>query len=186
MATPTSPFMDHAAPILQGDPALSDEQRADLWDAFQTKSPEELVDHLQPLAIPEDTKHQLWTAKKMAVTPTEPLDKTAAAIQRMTQLDPKTLELAESHPNVLKVLVAAASTPEKGSESPSGASKAAPKGNTPAKGEKPAPPAPDVPATPSGHALVQASDGGMYHIPHDNIDKAKSLDPRLTVLHVEP
>jgi hypothetical protein len=45
---------------------------------------------------------------------------------------------------------------------------------------------PDVPPTPSGHMLVQASDGGLHHIPKERIQDAKKIDPNLKILHVEP
>ena len=43
-----------------------------------------------------------------------------------------------------------------------------------------------VDAPPPGQMLVQTSDGGLYHVPSANIAKAKAIDPKLTILHVEP
>lgn len=180
------PFVDTVAPILSGEPTINDEQRADLYDTFHnSKDPNELVQKLKPLVIPDDLKQRLYDEKKKMTPILPPLDQTAAIMTRMSKMDPAVLDLAESHPNVLKAMAAAAA-PAKGSESASGASKAPSKGNTPAEGKGAAAPTPDLPATPAGHALVKASDGGMYHIPHANIDQAKSIDPKLTVLHVEP
>ena len=110
----------------------------------------------------------------------EPLDKATAAITRIGQIDPKILELAEKYPNVAKILAAAASSEPKAA----GAEKGKGKGSDDTK-KAPAI-APDVPATPSGHALVKASDGSLHHIPSENIEKARQIDPALTVLHVEP
>ena len=188
MDAPNAPFVDHAAPILAGDPALSDEHRADLWDTFHSsKSPEELEQRLQTMAVPlDDTKQKLLKAKQISMPALDPHTKIEDAIQRMTKLEPEALNLAESHPNVLKAFTSAAADPEKASAVPASASKAPAKGNTPAKAKVPAGLTPDVPATPPGHALVKASDGAMYHVPHANIDQARTLDPKLQVLHVEP
>ena len=186
MASQPSPFVDQAEPILRGDPALDDATRASLWDAFHSKNADELVQHLQPLPIPDDTKHKLWTAKLASTPVAPPLDKVTAAISRIKQIDPDTLEVAEAHPNVLKALTSAATAPEKAAGEPAGASKAASKGSTPQTAKK-APAVPlDTPATPAGHALVQTSDGGLYHVPAANIDRARQIDPKLKVLHAEP
>jgi CheY-like chemotaxis protein len=57
---------------------------------------------------------------------------------------------------------------------------------TPRTGEAGPTPAADIAVTPPGYMLVQASDGGLHHIPIANIDKARTIDPKLTILHVEP
>jgi CheY-like chemotaxis protein len=57
---------------------------------------------------------------------------------------------------------------------------------TPRTGKASPTPAADIAATPPGYMLVQASDGGLHHIPIANIEKARSIDPKLTILHVEP
>ena len=188
-----SPFVDHAAPILAGDPAITDEQRADLWDVFnKSKDHNELAQHLQDMtAVPDDTKQALFDAKKKAIPPVEPLDKVTAAIARIKQIPPDVLEMAESHPNVLKAITSAATTPEKGAGEPAGAGKPAAKGKTAAAGAKPAPlaqpPRPDglehLPPIPDGHHRVLASDGGLHDIPAENIEQARAIDPRLHVLN---
>lgn len=187
-----SPFLEPAEPILRGDPAITDEQRADLFDAFHSKNADELVQHLQPLMIPDDTKKRLLDAKKLSIPPAvEPMDKVAAVMTRMTQLDPQALELAESHPNVFKTMTAAATAPEKGPAGPAGASKAAPKGDTAAGAAQATPltqpPRPDglqhLPPIPDGHHRVLASDGGIHDIPVENLEKARAIDPRLHVLN---
>lgn len=186
MSTPASPFMDHASPILQAEPSITDQQRSDLWDAFHTKNAEELTQHLAPMAIPDDLKHKLWTAKQASSPVAPPVDKVTEAVQRMVALDPKTLDVAEAHPNLLKAFTTAATTEPKSAQEPASASPAAGKGKKTT--EAPAAPAlpPDVPATPSGHALIHGSNGGHYHVPVANVEKARSIDPGMTVLHVEP
>jgi hypothetical protein len=180
MEDPT-PFLDHAAPILAGSPDLNDDQRADLHDIFyDSKDHNELARHLQASVAPDSVKQQLFDAKKKSMPAVEPLDKATAAITRIGQIDPKILELAEKYPNVAKILAAAASSEPKAA----GAEKGKGKGSDDTK-KAPAI-APDVPATPSGHALVKASDGSLHHIPSENIEKARQIDPALTVLHVEP
>jgi hypothetical protein len=191
MASTPSPFMDHAAPVLAGEPTINDDQRADLWDAFHTKSPEELVQHLQPLAVPDDFKKKLYDAKQQSMPVAGPVDKVTAAMKQLAQLDPNVLATAEAHPNVLKAMTSAATAPEKGAGEAAGASKGSAKGNAPAEGKSPAPlaqsPRPDglehLPPIPDGHHRVLASDGGIHDIPAENIEHAREIDPRLHVLN---
>lgn len=173
---------DLAQPVLASDPVLSDEQRADLWDIFHsTKSPEELAVQLQPIPVPDDTKHRLLQAKAQSIPPiVEPFDKTKAVINQMSDMDPRALALAESHPNVLKALVAAAGADKKTEE--------------PAAPEKKdqnqllqQPVRPDglqhFTSIPDGHRRVLASDGGIHDIPEDQLENARNIDPRLQVLN---
>lgn len=190
MSTPSSPFQDHAAPILAGDPTINDQQRSDLWDAFHTKSPEELTQHLASLAVPDDLKHKLFQAKQASMPATPPVDKVTDAIHRMTALDPKVLDVAESHPNVLKAFQAAATAPEKPAQEAAGTTPAAGKGSkTPKAPKAPQPPRadgqPHFPAIPDGHNRILASDGGVHDIPVDKIDQARAIDPNLHVLNPE-
>jgi len=172
-------FVDHAAPILAASPYVNDDERADLHDVFHnSKDHNELARQLQTIAVPDDLKHKLFQAKKLQSPEPAPIDKATEAINRVGSIDPKVLELAEKYPNVTKILAAAAS--EKGKE----AVKAEPKGKASASGKKTPSVVPDVP-TPAGHALVRASDGSLHHIPTENIDKARSIDPGMTVLHAE-
>lgn len=190
MSTNPSPFLDPAKPILAGEPSLSDDLRAELWDTFhRTKSATELAQHLQPLAIPDDTKKKLFDAKQGAVPPTvEPLDKASAAIARLATLPHDALEAAESHPNVLKVLSSAATMPDKTAAEPAGASKGAGKGEGAGGSKKPAlsPRAdgqPHLPPIPDGHHRILHSNGGIYDVPAENIEKAREIDPNLHVLN---
>jgi hypothetical protein len=179
---------DPAAPILRGEPTISDDQRADLWDAFHTKSPEELAQHLMPLAIPDDFKRKLYQAKQQATPPVPILDKTTEAINRVAKIDPAVLELAEAHPNVLRALTAAATAAEKPPAEASGANKPASKGKEAGKtAPLSQPPRIDgldhMQPIPDGHHRVLGSDGGVWDIPAENLDKAREIDPRLHVLN---
>jgi hypothetical protein len=185
-----SPFLDPAKPILAAHPAITDDQRADLWDIFhQSKDSGELAQHLQPLGIPDELKHHLFVAKDAtAPAPTPkvaPVDKVTGAIQRIAQMDPKVIDLAESHPNVLKTLATAAMQEEKTAGEPAGASKEPRSPKTPSGKTKAPAAVTDIPATPPAHALVRTRDGGLHHLPVENIEKARSIDKDLQVLHVE-
>jgi hypothetical protein len=188
MSSPTSPFMDHAAPVLSGDPTLSDDQRADLHDAFYQKDPAALTAHLQTLAIPDDTKHKLFQAKQASMPPTPPVDKVTDAVHRLAAIDPQTLEIAESHPNLLKAFTTAATTPEKEPTAAAGATSGADKGKKTSKAPT-APVAPRAdgqphfPAIPDGHHRVLSTNGGVYDVPHENIDAARVADPNLHILN---
>lgn len=190
MSTTPSPFADHVSPILAGEPTITDDQRADLWDVFhQSKDSNELAQKLQPLAVPDDLKQQLFDKKKLVTPAADPIDKVTAAMEKMKSLDPDTLELAEHHPAVLKVLTSAALTPDKDAAPTSAAP--APKPSASGKKTKtPAlalPPRPDglqhLPSIPDGHKRVVASDGGIHDIPDANVEQAFSIDPRLHVMN---
>jgi hypothetical protein len=174
-----APFLDPAEPILRSDPSIDDEGRAALWNIFHaSKDHNELAQKLQPLAIPNDTKHRLFVAKQATAPVVEPVEKVKAAIRQVAQMSPDTLEAAEKYPNVTKLLATAAQI---STEKPSGEGAAAGKGK---QAKKPSV-EPDVNPVPPGHALVQTSDRQLHHIPVENIDKAKMIDPDLKVLHVE-
>jgi hypothetical protein len=188
-----SPFIDHAAPILSGDPSLSDQQRSDLWDAFATKNADELAQHLSALAIPNETKHRLWQAKQASLPVPSPTDKVTAAVTKIASLDPQIRQIAEASPNLLKAFTTAATTPEKEPAAPASGASAESKGTKAPKVEKPPvtplAPRPDgqphFPAIPDGHHRILASDGGVHDIPAENIEQARALDPNLHVLNPE-
>lgn len=174
-------FVDHAQPVLAGAPDIDDEKRADLYDLFHnSKNADELARHLSAIPVPDALKTQLYDAKKKQSPAAEPIDKATDAISRIGKLDPKVLQLAEQFPTVTKALITAATAKAAGEGA------AAPKEKTSDKEKKAPLVGPDIKATPSGHALVRTHDGGLHHIPAENIEKAKSIDPELTVLHVEP
>lgn len=155
MSTTPSPFQDHAAPVLSNDPTLTDEKRASLWDIFHSsKDHNELAQKLQPEEIPDATKHALWQAKQASLPAPTPHDNIVAALQRMAQIDPKVLDLAESHPAVLKAFTSATENPAKGAKKPAGGRKAAAKDKTPSTAEL-TPTAPPDAATPP-HVIVVA------------------------------
>jgi len=178
---PNSPFIDHAAPVLAGDPSLNDQQRADLWDAFHSKDAAALVDHLHEQDIPQATKQSLWEAKQRSEAPTDPIEKTTAAIKKLQQLDPEVLELAEAHPNVLKALIAAAHMPENGSEPASGASKSAGKGKQAAEPSKPAPAA-AAPAPEPSWVKFRGKDGNIYEVHPEDLHHVQRVDPAAEVI----
>lgn len=188
MSTSPSPFTDPAKSILAGDPALDDAARADLWDTFHdSKDPAELAQKLQPLVVPDDTKRQLYLAKQQLGAVAPPVSKATAAINGLAQIDPRVLDLAESHPNVLKILTAAATTPTKEAGDAAGGTAGTGKGKTQETAPLVQPPRPDglehLPPIPEGHHRVLASDGGLHDIPAANIEKAREIDPRLHVLN---
>ena len=187
MASPTSPFMDHAAPILSGDPTLDDNARASLWDAFHSKSPDELVQHLAPLDIPNETKHALYVAKQASMPVASPTDKVTDAVKKIASLDPQVRQIAESSPNLLKAFTSAATTPDKQAQETPGAISVASKGKkAPAASKVPLSPRidgqPHFPEIPEGHHRI-LSQNGVYDIPIENIEKARALDPNLHVLN---
>ena len=188
MSTPQSPFMDHVAPILQAEPSINDQQRSDLWDAFHSKNADELTQHLATLAVPDDLKHKLWAAKQASAPAAPPVDKVTEAVQRLAAMDPKTLDVAESHPNLLKAFTTAATAEPKAPAAPAGETSAAGKGKTASAAQKPAlSPRPDgqphFPSIPDGHHRVLSTNGGVYDIPAENIDKARETDPNLHILN---
>src|SRR5665213_2546759 len=181
MSSPVQPLIDHASGVLQGAQGIDDTQRADLWDAFQSKNPDELKQHLDTLPIPDDVKQKLHGAKLASVAPPAgpPIgqaEKGLSVISRMAAMNPKELDLAESHPNILKVLVGAATAPEKAPAAAQDESKPAGKVK-PSSGAQTSPDAAgiaaDYPPVPSGHALVQTSDRGLHHVPIANIEGAR-------------
>jgi hypothetical protein len=192
MTMAMQPFVDPAHPILAGDPTLDQDTRASLWDIFHgSKDSNDLAQKLQALAVPDDTKQRLFDAKKQATLPVEPVDQTIAAMEKLKQIDPAVLELAETHPNALKALTGAAQAGAKAAAEPAGAGKPAGKGKAATAGAKlpplAQPPRVDglehFPVIPEGHRRVMASDGGIHDIPEENLDKAREIDPRLHVLN---
>lgn len=193
MAMNETPFLDHAQTILAGEPSITTEQKADLWDVFHnTKDPNELAQQLAPLAVPDDLKQQLFEAKHRAVPKVEPLDRAVTALKVLTQIPQAVKEEAEKYPNTVKALLSAA---DKAGENEATAaqdkSKAAGKGKE-AGSKKQAqplaqPPRPDglphLPSIPEGHYRVLASDGGIHDIPVENIEDARSIDPTLHVMN---
>lgn len=192
MSTPPSPFQDHASPILSAEPSITDKDRESLWDTFhQSKSADELASKLQAIAVPDDLKHRLWTAKQ-AVTPppvpAEPVDKVTAAINKMVALPPEVLDKAEQHPNVMKAFTTAATTPAEEPQGAPGASSGKDKGKNASDAQKPAlsPRAdgqPHFPSIPENHHRVLSSNGGVYDIPAENIEQARTADPNLHILN---
>jgi hypothetical protein len=191
MSTPPSPFQDHASPILSAEPSITDADRASLWDVFhQSKDANELANKLQPLAVPDDLKHKLWTAKQTIAPPVKaaPIDKVTAAVNQMAALPPDVMEKAETHPNLLKAFTTAATTPEPEPPAAAGATSAEGKGKTTPEAEKtPLAPRGDgqahFPPIPDGHKRVLHPNGGVYDVPEENLANAQASEPNLHILN---
>jgi hypothetical protein len=187
-----SPYADPAEGILRGDTSITDEDRSALWDSFHgARDANHLAQILQPLVIPNDTKHKLWQAKQATAPVSSNIEKVSAAIQKLSQLDPVTLDIAEKHPIVSKAFIDAAVKPPeapKAAKEPQGASKSAGKGAT-AQTKTPLvqPPRidgmPHLPPIPEGQHRILASDGSIHDIPAENLEKARQIDARLHVLN---
>ena len=122
------------------------------------------------------------------------MDKTIQAISKIKEIPPDILDLAETHPNTLKALTAAAHTSEKQATETAPKVKINVKAKPSAGGESPAappvlaqPPRTDglehYPPIPHQHCLVRTSDGMHYHLPAENLDAARERDPNLMVLN---
>jgi len=202
MSTRPSPFADLAAPILDSDPSLADSQRTSLHDIFyDSKNPDELAQKLMPMAdVPPDTKDKLHRAKQSMVpppAPVAPLDKAISAIATLKSLPPEVADYAEAHPTLAKLLIGAATAPEKGAgEAPAGAgadSTTRKAGKTVAgkKGAAAAPvalpPRPDglqhLPPIGENMIRVLSSDGGLHDVPRENVAKVFAIDPRAQILN---
>lgn len=96
--------------ILRNAPSLSDNERAALYDAYHiAPDADSLARHIQQFNAPDDVTDGLVEAKQ-AESQTSPASssggtRTADAIRAIADMDPKTLELAESHPHVLNALI---------------------------------------------------------------------------------
>lgn len=103
------PYLDPAEPILAGDPRLTDETRADLWSIFhESRDASELTAKLSTIEVPNDLKHALWTAKSVTSPVSGNADKITAALTTLSKMDPKLLEIAETHKQVTKMVIDAA------------------------------------------------------------------------------
>jgi len=106
---PIQPTQDHARRILEGlpDHVMSMDSKADAWDAFyQSHHSQELAAKLANIDMPVQVKQDLYEAKKNFSDPVPtPMDRAVEAIHRVSNLDPNVLEIAESHPHILGVLM---------------------------------------------------------------------------------
>ena len=184
------PFQDPAEGILKGATNITDDDRESLWDLFHnSKNSNELAQKLQTIAVPSDTKHKLWAAKQATAPVTSPVDKVTEALNRLKQVDPDTLALAEKFPNVTKAFIdAAVKPPEKPAGEPAGKSEGGAKGKTAEKKpllvQAPRPDGqPHLPPIPDGHYRVLSSDHGLHDIPQERIQDAKNIDPSLHILN---
>ena len=103
MSNPFAPSASEA--ILRGEPAINDDQRADIFDHFeQSASADELAQRIAPLSVPIQLKQKLYDAKANYLKPTEPVDKVVAALNRLKDVDHSALDRAENSPAALKIL----------------------------------------------------------------------------------
>ncbi len=181
-----SPFLDPAQPILAAHPAITDDQRADLWDIFHgSKDPAELATKLQPLGVPDDVKQSLFEAKTQNAPAVEPVAKAISVLKTVAGLDKDVLDTAESHPNITKALLDLVKPEGKGATAAQAGRKEKTEGTQPVETKASAGVQADVPATPSGHGLVRGSNGSLHHIPTKNLGRVKEIDPGASILHIE-
>ncbi len=104
--TPIHPsLVDSAKVILESEPSLTQNQRADLWDAWHSSpTVSSLARKLASMEfeIPASTEQALLEAKKLTTVSHDPVDRTVSAINRLAKLDPQVLSLIERFPHVLK------------------------------------------------------------------------------------
>lgn len=103
-----SPFKDYAAPILREEPTLTDDQRADLWDAVNSKSPAELTQHLMPMDLSPEFKQKLLDAKKASIPERTPVEAVVFHLNHLKEIDSASLDEAEKHPNLAAAIIKAA------------------------------------------------------------------------------
>jgi hypothetical protein len=97
---------DLAAPILANESSLDDATRADVWDWYhQAANVDELNQKLIAAPIPADVKSRLLRAKELSSPVPSPVDKVVGAMNKMKEMDPEVLRVAEKHPTVLKMLM---------------------------------------------------------------------------------
>jgi hypothetical protein len=105
------PYQEPAAPILSQSLDVNDDDRAELYDIFHdSKSSDDLAQKLgtASVEVPAPLRQQLLNAKRVTDPTPTVVDKTVGALKRLAQVDPRILDLAEGHPNVMKVLLDAA------------------------------------------------------------------------------
>lgn len=105
-----SPFHDHVSRVLNTHgQALDIGTKGDLWDAFnQSRSSQELATALVHPSfdhVSNDIKHELYLAHAAAQPVPSHTDKVVDVLKRMSAMDAKTLQVAEKHPTILRLLV---------------------------------------------------------------------------------
>lgn len=111
------PYQDPAEPILRAH-GLDAETAADVWDLFHSaRDSQQLAEQLQPLDIPNATKHELVVAKqKNDPAPTwhdkldrviDVINKHLPKLNKPDRTGTSAATAAEAHPNVLASFLAA-------------------------------------------------------------------------------
>jgi hypothetical protein len=106
----TEEFISKAEPILRAAQGISDVDRADLFDAYhESENANDLAGRLQSVeGLSPDIASKLIAAKHSSEPVPSNLDRAVEAIHSVAKLDPQILEVAESHPVVMRGLVSAA------------------------------------------------------------------------------
>lgn len=101
-------FHDHARDILSATP-IDDETKASLWDEYHSaRHSADLAARLQAVPIDDVLKQRLIAARKLSDPELKPTEKVADVISRIAQMDRRTLQIAETHPNVMRAFADAA------------------------------------------------------------------------------
>ena len=101
-------FHDHARDILSATP-IDDESKVALWDHYHgAQTSAELAARLQGVPVDDFLKQLLIAAKKLSDPELTPTEKVTDVIGRISKMDKRTLQIAESHPNILRALTDAA------------------------------------------------------------------------------
>ena len=108
-AQPVDPRLhDSAKDILSAAVGMNDDQRATAWEHFHSvRDSKDLAQRLHTVDAPNDVKSALFTAKQISDPVPTHAEKIVDAINRMVAMDPRELEISESHPNILRAFLSA-------------------------------------------------------------------------------
>lgn len=102
------PYLDNAKRILGDESSLDKSDRSNLWEiVHSTRDMKELSQRLANTDIPAHVEEALLAAKKLAEpkAPEPESHPVLDALNRLVKIDPKVVEIAESHPTVLRHFV---------------------------------------------------------------------------------
>jgi hypothetical protein len=102
------PYMDHAAPILIAH-GIAPDLAAEVWDRYHSaRDSKVLIEKLQPLDIPNATKHELVLEKQKGDPAPDwfsRLNQAVEAVKRVAALPREQVETSERHPRVFQALL---------------------------------------------------------------------------------
>ncbi len=108
-----SRLVERAEPILRAAEGMDDSERARLFDLYHdAKDVKALSAKLATENLPPSLIDSLLSAKKLSESEPSHLDRITEAVNRLSTIDPTTLEIAEKHPHILKALFDAATRKE--------------------------------------------------------------------------